>query len=447
MKLSRTWREAVIKMVQLFILMAPALYNTFPFISGDTAAYISSAMEWYVPAERPIFYSVFVRLTSLGFTLWGVILVQNLILLYLLRRSGEICKLSVSSRKFTVLILVLATITGVGWESNKLLADIFACFLFLSALIWMKQKSLRPIDRWLLPFIFFFSALTHYSHLVLALLMGVLFLIVSVSRREALRKSGVLVIVAVASFGSVMTTNWAAGHGFRFSRASSVFVMGKMVENGVVPVYLHEYCGNENWLLCQYKDSLPATGWQFVWDANSPVHKTGGWKANEEEYNSLLKAILSKPKYLGLIAYKAVENTAVQLMQWTSGDNLFRYEADSNVKQSIQKYFPADYPRSMWSRQFLKELPFKGFSIFYAFSLSLLTLFILAYGSNIPHWKTLRSVMFWVIVFLIVNAAVTSNLANISSRLQARVIWLPAWFIILGLVHFWNGRKEKGITP
>jgi hypothetical protein len=58
------------------ILCLGALYNTYPFINGDTSVYITSGIENYVPYERPIFYGYFLKITSLTQSLWLTALAQ-----------------------------------------------------------------------------------------------------------------------------------------------------------------------------------------------------------------------------------------------------------------------------------------------------------------------------------------------------------------------------------
>lgn len=373
----------------------------------------------------------------MGITLWGVVIAQNLILLYLLKRSLSIFRIRFTQSEFTGLLMGLILLSGVGWESSKILADIFVCYLILSALIYLFSNVLTSVDRVLIPLIFGFSALTHYSHLAIALGISVMAIVYFLWKKQNLRLPISLFVLSIFSVGSVILSNGLSGNGYRLSKASSIFMMGKMAENGILPTYLNEYCDEEDWTLCSFRDSLPVTGWQFVWDPNSPVHRTGGWQANESEYDQLLKEMVSRPKYAGLIAYKFFENSWIQMTQWNVGDNLFRYERDSNVQRAIQRYFPLDAPRSFWSKQFLVEINFRLLSFWYMMILLGLTAFSLFVARKTHVHNTWVQVILFLLVLIFINAAVTSNFSNISSRLQARVIWMPVWFLLVGLVSYW----------
>jgi hypothetical protein len=72
-----------------FILMIFALYNGYPLFSNDSASYIHSGYYLQVAGDRPVFYGLFIRATSLGISMWGTVLAQCLILSYLCMRFIE----------------------------------------------------------------------------------------------------------------------------------------------------------------------------------------------------------------------------------------------------------------------------------------------------------------------------------------------------------------------
>src|SRR3954469_25639022 len=65
-------------------LAIPALYNSYPLVTSDSGAYIENGYKLQVPLDRPLAYSIFIRIASLGITTWGIVLVQALILSLLL---------------------------------------------------------------------------------------------------------------------------------------------------------------------------------------------------------------------------------------------------------------------------------------------------------------------------------------------------------------------------
>jgi len=68
------------------IMLLLALYDNYPIVTSDSGTYISCAFNRQIPTDRPVFYSWFLRLSSLGHSLWLTVLAQSLILAYLLIR-------------------------------------------------------------------------------------------------------------------------------------------------------------------------------------------------------------------------------------------------------------------------------------------------------------------------------------------------------------------------
>lgn len=67
-----------------FILSIFALYNNFPIVTGDTGSYINSGFSLKTPIDRPIFYGLFLRVTSLGASIWMAIFAQSFIVAYVI---------------------------------------------------------------------------------------------------------------------------------------------------------------------------------------------------------------------------------------------------------------------------------------------------------------------------------------------------------------------------
>lgn len=55
------------------ILLFEAFRNSYPLVYPDTGTYIRSGFTMDIPIDRPIFYGIFINITSLKFSLWLVI--------------------------------------------------------------------------------------------------------------------------------------------------------------------------------------------------------------------------------------------------------------------------------------------------------------------------------------------------------------------------------------
>jgi hypothetical protein len=432
--------------ISTLVLMSGAFYNEFPLITGDSAIYISSGFDGIVPSERPIFYGWFIRFFSISTTLWGPIFVQNLILsLLLIKLIGFLLSDLIMSKRIAVIIAV-AFFTQAIWETNKLMADIFIAYSAIALFMWC-FVPLNRIWKGLLLSLIFYSSATHNSHAIIAVLavlvLGFYFFIKR--ERLALNKLKWLIIPVMLAPLSIGITNYYHGNGFTLGKATSVFLVGKMCENGILQEYLNDQCEKQNLSLCAFKDSLPHVAWQFVWHPESPVMKTGGWAPNDEEYKKIVMQTFTTPKYLWMHIWKGIVTTLVQLSQITAGDALFRYEEYDNSMMAIRKYFPHETNPALWTRQRIMELDFNLYSRLYGIFFIVSTIIVCW------HWQKFLLNKYWIfllviiVTFVVINAGVTANLANISSRLQARIFWLlPLWNILV-LVQYYI--QKKGNIP
>ncbi len=55
---------------------------------------------------------------------------------------------------------------------------------------------------------------------------------------------------------------------------------------GLLKPFLHDYCANHQYRLCDSIDKIP---YDLFWSPASPIRKTGGLAANDEEYVHMLK--------------------------------------------------------------------------------------------------------------------------------------------------------------
>lgn len=414
-------------------LLSFAFYNEFPLLTGDSAVYIESAFSLKAMAERPVFYGIFLRTTTLGLSLWGAIIAQNLLLSWLLIKLIRAFVPGLNRVGVFFIVLILVMTTGVAWESNKIMPDIFASIQILAMLLFLIES--KKITRWLLSVLIIWSAAMHNSHFIIGLLIVSILWLITFIKRDAVVKIRLVwltVILMIAPILVVFSNLWS-GNGAVLGKATPVFLVGKLCENGMLKVILDENCEKENWKLCAYRNELPHTAWQFVWDPESPVMKEGGWKPMESELNDILQKSVSRADYMGWLVLKIVQTTGIQLAQVSSGDALFRYEETDNIVTAIHKYFPSEVNPSLWTRQRILELDFKQYNQWYLRSFGLLFMLFILNWKQILNQKNFIHWSIFILSGILVNAIVTANLANISSRLQARVFYLIPLIMIIAL--------------
>lgn len=418
------------------IMMLLAFYDNYPIVTNDSGTYISCAFTGEIPSDRPVFYSWFIRISSLGQSLWLSVLAQSLILAYLLLRLMRLLVPDIGVHHSTALFLLCSLGTIGGWYSSQLMPDIFTPILCLSLLLFLLDKNSghRPV---LYALLILSAALMHNAHPIILSLFTLLLAAIHLfqkTRRFPLSKLLTLTGLTAGSWLFLCMVNAGAGNGFRPSKAAPVFLMGKLAESGVLKTYLDRACAANDYKLCAYKDSLPVVAFSFVWDGNSPVNKTGGWDANKEEYERILGDLATTPRYYPLLAFKSLEATARQLTQINIDESYALpwtvFDAGTPPYQSIAHFVPHEKNAFHTSRQNEKTLSISLFDRVYALVFLLSTLAVLfGYRSLAPGSGLIYTLLLTLIVL---NAFSTAAFANILPRLNSRVIWLlPACNLLM----------------
>ncbi|MEL6134662.1 MAG: hypothetical protein AAFR59_14975, partial [Bacteroidota bacterium] len=167
-----------------------------------------------------------------------------------------------------------------------------------------------------LSLVFVLSHATHNSHLLigLSLLLAVGFYYVVWGRKTQLiplRRILWGLGLMAAVWLSVPSLHYLASDKFALAEASTPFTLTHLLEIGVLEAYLDDTCkGDEPYKICPYKDKIPPS---LLWDLErSPAYLTGGWEANQEEYNRIIHDILTRPYFIKKIFIRSVTYTSKQ---------------------------------------------------------------------------------------------------------------------------------------
>src|SRR5262249_30529335 len=99
-------------------------------------------------------------------------------------------------------------------------------------------------------------------------------------------------------------------------------------------------CNTKPWSLCAYKNEIPNTGWEFLWNTSGPFYKTGGWDSSSKEYKAIIKDIFTNPHYAGMFASHTLKATAKQLTYIRMHGEVPAETGGSTVLQYLSKYYP-----------------------------------------------------------------------------------------------------------
>ena len=342
------------------ILMIIGLYNGYPLVYSDTGTYIYSDFDKFIPFDRPITYGLFIKFFSLRYSLWFVIIVQNLLTAFVIH---ELLKtLNINKNRFTYIYLSILTFlmlfTGISWYSNQIMPDFFAPIFILVIYILLKNENLSWYLKVILYLIIVFSLITHLSHLMIGSVLIVFMVILKYTLKQyfydiPIKKIISVTIIVFFSWLILPGINYVVEKKFILSKGSHVFLMAHLNDTGILEKFLKENCSNnefEDCKLCEYKDSLPNNLGSFIWSSNI-IENTGGWINSKDEYNKIITATLKSPKYLFLNICKSLNYGLIQLTKNEIGQGLSAYNHGSPPYGQIHWRFNDELNNYLNSRQ------------------------------------------------------------------------------------------------
>ena len=426
---STKFRLFITFVFSIMALLFFSFYNGYPLIfNNDTAAYLECAFYNYSYSDRPPAYGYLMYFVSVAKSLWFVVLAQSIIVAYVVLLFFKNHVKSINRKLYLGLILTVSLFMGGSLEASWLMPDVFTGIGILCLGLLLFYQNLKLIDWLVLVILLMISIAVHNSHvyiymgILLLLLVGWFFRV----SREFYKYAGLkvnnfleLFVIVIVIYIGITTINYLNFGKGTNSRGGQVFLFANMVEMGLIDEYLAENCSSSNFTICQYKDSIPNN---FLWEANSPIHKNGGWNGNEDEYSFIVKDILSNPKYLFPFIRKGVFNSLKQFFRFEIGYEINK--SSERVDSAINKFYPIDYFYFYHDKQNNNKLKFQliNYTQKIIFSLSLLFyVYILFYRKSAAQIKLL---LIFIVVALVVNAIVCGVFSGVYARYQSRVVWL-----------------------
>jgi len=417
-----------------FILSIVGLYNGYPLVTSDTGTYIYSGFENVIPLDRPIVYGFLIRHLSLEYSLWFVVFFQNLLMAFVLLETLKIfiSNLLKLKQAYVILLLGLTLFTGISWYTNQLMPDFFAPILLLSIYILFRNKNLSKWKQAVFYGLILLSCLVHFSHMLIGMLLLV-FLMLTNKKWEFKRRRGVYMFVVMLSvFILLPSINYLVEKKFIMGKASHVFLMAHLADNGILDRFLQENCEDvefKNCSLCEMKDSLPMDLSGFLWTSDV-VMKSGGWEGSKEEYDKIINATLTRPKYLAANVFKSFSAGIQPLFRVGIGQGVSHMGEDSPPYGQIQKHMPKELAnfrngkQNQWQGMALKieyvNLLHKLLIIACLFLLLALRFSVLWYKLD----KQSRNFVAFVLLAILINSLVTGGLNAPNERFHARVVWM-----------------------
>ena len=445
--------------IAALLLFLPMFFITQGSIlcTTDTGAYLQTisnietqGLAAAIPMDRSVFYGLFLwagkhyfgigpLLSQMGIAIHPPFLFEILLVPCVLLLLGAVYLLESAFTQQAAWIAAIAMsvatlLTPLPWFVFQVMPDVFTPLLFLYAMMFLKTTSRGA--KVLSTFALLFAALMHHSHLPLLTAFAAGIHCIKPLRSQlnfSTQQTKQLFVLSFLPWIITLSLNMWAGNGFTPSKGSHVFLMGKLCENGVLKAYLDENPIDQNPLaqshpeiatFYQHKNNLPQHAWDFVWNDQPLLGPTGGWHHSKDLYLSIYAATLTSPKLVIKHIEAAAKATFQQVFLNHAGDGLEPLSKEGAVATELKKHFPGDFQGFFGhSAQQQSRINFGTFNQVYDIvaAILILTCLLLLYKFPNPQYAWLLGV---TLFFVLCNAFVTANLANVLSRLNARTFWL-----------------------
>ena len=445
-------RSALLLLICTGLIMVPAFINGFPLVYSDTGTYLRSAFQGFIPGDRPYWYGVFIRLTSLsGRTLWGVVLAQSLLCALYVLRFGDALLPSLRGRITTgASVVLLSATTGLGWYACQLMPDLFTAVGALAVFLLLCGDA-RWWSRVLDTLVIVVACWVHSSHLVILPMIGLVLMVATRRSDPPLRRARTvwLMVSILSSWAGLAAANRAVDDEWYISRGGHAFLMGRSIDTGVLRPWLEEHCPAEHYGICAYIDSLPTSSKAFLWGANSPLAKQGGWEATRGEYGRIVLGTFTEPRFLLMQLRGSLASTARQLSVWDITSELestWYRTSDSPPYQMIAATMPhelASYRASLQNGgkgELSLRWPDRAHRLILLASLVFgSVLFFRERRTKGPVSD--RVILVFAVATIIIDAWVCATLSAVETRYLARAVWiLPFTVTVVAARAFRRGR-------
>jgi hypothetical protein len=412
------------------LLLAPAMWNGFPFLQYDSGGYLARWFEGYLVPSRSTVYGLF-AVAGWPLDFWPEMVVQAAVAVWIIHLVLRVNGFGERPLALLGTVAALAATTSLPWITGILLTDIFAgtAVLALYLLLFMPAA----LSRWEtagLVLLVGFSAATHSA--TLAVLMAIVAAagLARLYRRDLLplpalgRGAGALVLGVVMLLGG----NFALSGHLAWTPGGYGIVFARMMQDGIVARYLEDHCPEERLKLCPYRHKLPRTADEFLW-SQGPFNELGRFAGLGDEMRTIVLESLTE--YPEAQIETAIAASVKQLVTVESGEGVLT--TIWHTYGIIEHYMPTVVPAMRAARQQHGEVSFKALNEIQVpvALISMLVLVPVIVLAGRAEYGDLRLLAATVAVALLANAVVCGALSNPHSRYGARLAWIATFAVAL----------------
>ena len=417
-------------LVAMVLLCAPAIWNGFPLMFDDVGGYLERWPTASLALGRSTVYGSLVWFTS-GTHFIPAIVVQALITVFVVNVAVKVFL----ARKrppwlLTTIIAAMAAVTGVAMFVSKVMPDAWAApgVLGLYLLAW-HTESLTNCERAVLVAIVAFAGAAHLA--TFGVLAGLSIVYVAAwlaGRWLGTTPEGMGVAIAAVWSGLLLLLagNFIVAGLPTLPAEGDIFLLGRMIADGMADQVLAEECPRPDWQLCDYRNALPSYQEAFIFDSDSPLQKIGGEHdpRAHREITSIIAQSLTRHPFAH--AERAVALTAAQFVNVGTG-NAMEPLMSWHTRWALTHSTPWLVAPFDAARQQVDTIDLSAWSDWVVVPVSLAASFALPVIA-VLLWRCgrRREAMLpaSLLLALLGNAAICGIMTGSHERYQARLAWL-----------------------
>lgn len=437
--------KGIVILISALLLLWVAIYNQYPIVTSDSGAYIRFAFDFQVLKDRSPFYSVFLAISGMRFfhTAWLPLFFQSAIVTILIARYSYVLTGMAGSIFNLLAIAIISFTTSLSLTASHLMPDVFTSILLLSALLYVFDRDSRAHNIIYLILVFG-CVIIHNSNYIIFPVTIICLLLLSLAFKKrviAIRAFHLLSTTAL-SILLLLSLHFVKGFGWTLSPGSHVFLTAKFVETGVMKQYLTDNCGNKQLKLCAYKDELPSTLSEYMWEDYSPFYKAGGWEDSREENTEIINDVLRTPKYLKIYFNESMKGAGKQL-RLVGVEKVEPLHEPSSPAKYVDIHLNKEIEQYKSSRQHSGELYYKVFNNINILFLVISTICVMLIFKKLHNKKKLLTIYGVILIFILVNSITASFFSEVTPRFNYRILWvLPATHVIIILRYLMSRNRR-----
>jgi hypothetical protein len=415
------------------LLLAPALWNSYPLLQYDTGGYLARWYEGYLVPSRSTVFGLFLHLGE-GLHFWPDLLLQTGCAIWVISLVLRVTGFATRPWHRIAIVTWLSLGTALPFLASALLTDIFAGVGVLALyLLIYHQVDLRRGERIGLFVLIAFAAASHSATLaVLAAVLGfATACLPSGRRRMAVLLPGGGALATGAAM--LLATNFAFSGQLAWTPGGFGIAFGRMLQDGIVKRYLDEHCPNPRLKLCPYRDKLPATADEFLWNGGA-FNELGRFDGLGEEMRFIV--LHSFQEYPVLQFETALAATTKQLGQFASGYGM--HDQIEHTYGIIRRFMSKEVPAMQHARQQRGELNFDLINRFHvpiAFGSMLFLLALLVRAIRSGRFDEPARLAAIVTVAILANAFACGALSGPHDRYGARMVWIAVFTAAIAILR------------